>query len=110
MRRDEHEVYFGIKDVRKEKILKAYDISWLEEIEDKVLNFTHNKTKEMLNLLKKMPDFEKQVEKEAVEGYGIPVESRGGHHRVFHKTTQGAGAVKKLESTGMPTDALQKVT
>ena len=32
----------------KHLIIIAYDACWLEEIEDDVLNFTHNTAKEML--------------------------------------------------------------
>ena len=53
LQRDEHEVYLGIKDVWKENILEAYVKSWLKEIEDRVLDFTHKSEKEMLYHLKK---------------------------------------------------------
>ena len=37
----------------KGKIFKAYNRSWLEEIEEKVLDFTHKTAKEMLNHINK---------------------------------------------------------
>ena len=39
LRRDGYEAYLAIEDVWKEKILEAYDIFWLKEIEDEVLDF-----------------------------------------------------------------------
>ena len=35
-----------------EKILEAYNRSWIEGIKDKVLEFTHKSAKEILNHLK----------------------------------------------------------
>ena len=37
----------------KEKVLKAYKILWLEEIEDKVIYFTHKTAKYMLDHINK---------------------------------------------------------
>ena len=37
----------------KEKIFDAYNRSWLEEIDDDVLDFTHKTSKYMLNHIKK---------------------------------------------------------
>ena len=41
--------------MRKEKILEAYGILWLEEIKDNVLDLMHKTAKEMLNHLKTNP-------------------------------------------------------
>ena len=49
---DKHEVYLIIKDVWKEKLLDTYVISWLEEIEYDVLNFTQKMSKDMLKHIK----------------------------------------------------------
>ena len=40
-----HEVYLVINDMWKEKIFDAYNRSWLEEIDDDVLDFTHKTSK-----------------------------------------------------------------
>ena len=52
LRRDKHEVYLGIEDMRKEKILQAYYRSLLESIEDNEINFNHKMAKDIPDHLK----------------------------------------------------------
>ena len=40
-----HKVYLVINDVWKEKISKAYNRSWLEEIDNNMIDFTHKTAK-----------------------------------------------------------------
>ena len=53
LRQDEHKVYLGIKDVWRGEILEAYNRSWLDEIKDEVIDFTHKLAKDMLDHIKK---------------------------------------------------------
>ena len=50
-RRQDHEIYLGIKDAMKQLIVKAYAPCWLEEIEDNILEFTVKSAKNMLDHL-----------------------------------------------------------
>ena len=46
---------------------------------------------------KTVPVINEHREEGAVEGDIVPVESRGGHHHVFHETTPGSGSVEKVD-------------
>ena len=48
---EEHEVYFGVEDATKKLTSNAYDLCWLEEIEDNVLDFTHKPAFQIMNHL-----------------------------------------------------------
>ena len=54
-----------------------------------------------------MPVINQHVEEGSFKGDGVFVEPRGGHCRVFHETTQGAGLVEKV---GINWDDSQKFT
>ena len=46
--REGHEVYLGVEYAMEHLILTAYDVCWLEEIKDDVLDFTHKTAREIL--------------------------------------------------------------
>ena len=71
----------------KEETLKAYAISWLQDIKDKVVNFVQKMGKEIINHLKKSSFIDEHEGEVTVEGYRVLVEYRREHCHVFQKTT-----------------------
>ena len=83
----------------KEKILKAYDRSWIKEIKDKIFDLSHNTAKEMLDHLKNkclslINTEKKERLKEAEFLWNIEEEI----FCVFYEITQGAGSVLKSQN------------
>ena len=50
-RRQDHEIYLGVKYLMKQLNVKAYAPCWLEKIEDDIFKFTVKSAKEMLDHL-----------------------------------------------------------
>ena len=49
--REEHEVYLGVEYAMKKLIINAYDLCWIEETKDEILDFTHKTAFDMLKHL-----------------------------------------------------------